>query len=128
MEPSSLAMPEALRPATISAVSTGPSSRTRVIETSVPVLPTCPYCARARDICSAMTAPLKNPVSTTIGQAADADRVHLQDDVVAVVGRAEDVPEGPAGEEEEILNRENRLFQKIEQEGWSPNFDATIEP
>ncbi len=42
MEPSSLAMPDALRPATISAVSTGPSSRTRVMETICPVRPTCP--------------------------------------------------------------------------------------
>ena len=49
------------------AVSTGPSSRTRVSDTSVPVLPTCPYCARARDICSAITAPLKIPIMTTIG-------------------------------------------------------------
>ena len=37
MEPSSLAMPEELRPAIISAVNTGPSSRTSEIETSEPV-------------------------------------------------------------------------------------------
>ena len=68
IEPSSLAMPEALRPAIMSEVSTGPSSRTRVMETTIPVLPTCPYCASARDICRAMTAPLKKPVSTTMGR------------------------------------------------------------
>ena len=45
-------------------------------------------------------------------QAAHPDRVHLQDDVVAVVGLAEDVPEGPSGEEEEILNRELRALSE----------------
>ncbi len=61
-------MPEELRPATISAVSTGPNSRTREIVTSSPVLPTAPYWASALDICSAMTAPVKKPVRTTIGR------------------------------------------------------------
>jgi len=60
-----------LRPATIRAVSTGPSSRTRVSETSVPVLPTCPYCDSARDICSAITAPLKNTRQDRDGETAD---------------------------------------------------------
>jgi hypothetical protein len=35
--------PVELRPATMIAVSTGPSSRTSVRDTSMPVLPTCPY-------------------------------------------------------------------------------------
>ena len=61
------------------------------------------------------------------GQAADADDVHLQHDIVAVMRAAEDVPEGPAGEQEELLNRENRLFQQIQQVGRSPNSDATIQ-
>ena len=30
--------------------------------------PIWPYCASARDICSAMTAPLKKPIMTTIGR------------------------------------------------------------
>ena len=44
IEPSSLAMPEELRPATMTDVSTGPSSRTRMMETTVPVRPVWPYC------------------------------------------------------------------------------------
>ena len=68
MEPSSLAMPEELRPATISEVSTGPNSRTRAMVTSSPVLPTAPYWASAFDNCSAMTAPLKKPVRITMGR------------------------------------------------------------
>ena len=66
MEPSSLAMPEALRPATMRAVSTGPSSRARVMATTVPVCSTWPYLCNAEAICSAMTAPLKKPVMKTI--------------------------------------------------------------
>ena len=51
MEPSSLAMPEALRPATSSAVSTGPSSRTSVMATIWPTWSVAPYCAeRARHL------------------------------------------------------------------------------
>ncbi len=67
IDPNSLAIPVELRPATMIAVSTGPSSRTSVSDTSVPVFPTWPYCDRARDICSAITAPLKEPIMTTTG-------------------------------------------------------------
>ena len=42
IEPSSDAMPDPTRPATISDASTGPSSRTRDTETSPPVNPTAP--------------------------------------------------------------------------------------
>ena len=42
MDPSSLAIPLALRPATSSEVSTGPNSRTRVIETICPICPCAP--------------------------------------------------------------------------------------
>jgi hypothetical protein len=68
MEPSSLAIPEALRPATSSAVSTGPNSRTRVMATIWPTWSVAPYCDRARDICMVMTSPLKNPVRMTMGR------------------------------------------------------------
>ncbi len=61
-------MPEELRPAIIRAVNTGPSSRTREIETSVPVWSTWPYCCNARDICNAITKPAKRPVRITMGR------------------------------------------------------------
>ena len=67
MEPSSLAMPLELRPATINPVSTGPSSRTMESETSLPVNESDPNCCRVLEVCSASTAPVKKPVSTTIG-------------------------------------------------------------
>ena len=67
MEPSSLAMPLELRPATIKPVSTGPSSRTIESETSWPVSDSEPNCCRVLDVCSASTAPVKKPVSTTMG-------------------------------------------------------------
>ena len=53
-------------------------------------------------------------------QAADADGVHLQDDIVAVMRPAENVAEGLAGEHKEILNCGNGLFQEIEQSGRNP--------
>ncbi len=65
IDPSSLAIPEELRPAIMMAVSTGPSSRASVIATRVPVFSTSPYCASARDICSAITTPENKPTRTT---------------------------------------------------------------
>jgi hypothetical protein len=59
IEPSSLAMPLALRPATISPVSTGPSSRTIESETSWPVSESDPKRWRVLELCSASTAPVK---------------------------------------------------------------------
>ena len=67
MEPSSLAMPEALRPETIRPVSTGPSSRTMESETSCPVSDSEPKRSSVFEVCRASTAPVKKPVSTTMG-------------------------------------------------------------
>ncbi len=67
MEPSSLAIPLALRPATIRLVSTGPNSRTMDMETSCPVKASAPNRASEFALCKASTAPVKNPVRTTIG-------------------------------------------------------------
>ena len=67
MEPSSLAMPLALRPATINPVSTGPSSRTIESETSWPVSDERAEAASVLEVCSASTAPVKKPVRTTMG-------------------------------------------------------------
>ena len=96
MEPSSLAMPEELRPATISAVSTGPSSRTRVIDTSVPVLSDLAVLRQRAGHLQRHHGAAEEAGQSHDRQAADADGVHLQDDVVAVVRRAEDVAEGAA--------------------------------
>ena len=67
MEPSSLAMPLEFRPATIKPVSTGPSSRTIENDTSWPVSESEPNCCSVPEVCSASTAPVKKPVSTTMG-------------------------------------------------------------
>ena len=68
MEPSSLAMPDALRPATMRPVISGPSSVTMPMETSCPmrVMPPnrCSVFAEFR----ARSAPMERPVSTTIGR------------------------------------------------------------
>src|SRR4051812_47428240 len=67
MEPSSLAMPDEFRPATIRLVSTGPSSRTMEVETSWPTSVIDPKRCNVLEVCSASTAPVKKPVNTTIG-------------------------------------------------------------
>lgn len=68
IDPSSLAIPDEFRPATISAVNTGPISRTSVIATIMPTWLVAPYVCKARDICNAITAPLKKPVRITTGR------------------------------------------------------------
>ena len=67
IDPSSEAMPEALRPETIKPVSTGPSSLIMEKETSCPVMALAPNCASEVDVWRASTPPVKNPVSRTIG-------------------------------------------------------------
>ena len=62
-----------------------------------------------------MTTPLKKLVRSDNRQAADADDVHLQRDVIAVVRRAENIVERLARQRIEILNRQDRRFQEIEQ-------------
>ena len=67
MEPSSEAMPEALRPDTMRPVSTGPSSLIMESETSLPVRSTAPNCLSVLVDCSVRTAPVKKPARMTIG-------------------------------------------------------------
>jgi hypothetical protein len=67
MEPSSLAIPDEFRPATINPVSTGPSSRTIESATSCPVNDSEPNFCNVLELCKASTAPVKKPVSTTMG-------------------------------------------------------------
>ncbi len=68
IEPSSDAIPEALRPEIISPVSTGPSSLTMESATRLPVMLTAPNCCSDVADCRARTQPVKKPVSTTIGR------------------------------------------------------------
>jgi len=44
------------------------------------------------------------------------------------VGGAENAPDGPAGENEEIIDRGDKPFERIEQAARTSNPDATIEP
>ncbi len=67
MDPSSLAMPDAFRPATRMPVSTGPNSRTMESATSSPMRLMEPKRCRVLALCTASTAPVKNPISTTMG-------------------------------------------------------------
>ena len=57
MEPSSLAIPDAFRPATINPVSTGPNSRTIESETNWPISVIEPKRCNVFALCTASTAP-----------------------------------------------------------------------
>jgi L-aminopeptidase/D-esterase-like protein len=61
-------------------------------------------------------------------QAAHADIVHLQNDIVAIMRPAEYVSQRISSEHKEVLHCQNRLFKEIEQTGGSPLSDATIQP
>ena len=58
-------MPEPTRPVSISAVSTGPSSLIIEALTSRPTNGRAPNWSSVKPDCSASTAPVKSPVSTT---------------------------------------------------------------
>ena len=66
IEPSSLAMELALRPETITPVSTGPSSRIMVTLTNSPVTAVAPKADRVAADCRASTPPVERPESTTM--------------------------------------------------------------
>ena len=65
IEPSSAAMPEPTRPATISPVSTGPSSLTIDALTRRPTIDRAPNWSSVMPDCSASTMPVNMPVSST---------------------------------------------------------------
>src|SRR5713101_6915522 len=67
IDPSSDAIPEAHLPVTSKLVSVGPNSRTNASETASPVNEVCPNRTNCEAVCSTITAPIKNPVSNTIG-------------------------------------------------------------
>ena len=54
-------------------------------------------------------------------QAAHPDRIHLDDNVGAVMRTAEDVPQGAARQGEEFVCRDDRPFQQIQQAGCFPD-------
>jgi hypothetical protein len=66
--PSSAAMPEPMRAPTVSAVSTGASSRNSVSTTTRPTVYCTPKRARKKPNCSEMTSPAKVEVSRAMGR------------------------------------------------------------
>ena len=68
IEPSSLAMPEEFRPATINPVISGPSSVTMPWETSRPMSAIPPKRCKVLAAFSAKRAPTERPVRTTMGR------------------------------------------------------------
>ena len=66
IDPSSLAIDDAFRPATMIPVSTGPSSRIIVRLTNRPVTAVAPNSESVAADCSASTPPVKKPESSTM--------------------------------------------------------------
>ena len=107
IEPSSLAMPEALRPATISPVMSGPSSVTMPSDTSWPMSVTEP------NRCNVLAAVQRQQRTdgesgeNHDGQGADADQVGLLQHVAHVQRTAEEVRERLRREQGVFLNRQH---------------------
>ena len=117
MEPSSLAMPDELRPGHHHGRQHGPQFANQNDGDELPG-------AAGLSVLLQAAAHLQrhHGAGEEAGQqddrnAADADRVHLQQDVVDVVGLAEDVPDGPAGQFVELLNRLDGTLQKVKHDG-----------
>ncbi len=91
MEPSSLAIEEALRPETMTPVSTGPSSRIMVSETNWPVTAVAPKAESVAADCSASTPPVEKPGEHHDRQRSDADDVGLDQELGPVNRRAIEV-------------------------------------
>ena len=110
MEPSSLAMPEALRPETMSAVTTGPISLIMEKLTSWPVKAAAPNWVSVAADCSASTPPRKKPVRMTMGREPTPMMSACMKMSAAVERLAEDVAEGAAGEDGVLLDGEDASF------------------
>src|SRR6202050_5078844 len=89
IEPSSDAIPDALRPDTSSAVTAGPNSRTSASDTASPVNRVSPKTKKSRPCFQHDPAPKKDPRHNNDGQRADPDNVHLFQGVQPVVRRGE---------------------------------------
>ena len=123
MDPSSLAMPLELRPATIKPVSTGPSSRTMESDTSCPVSDSEPNCCSVLEVCNASTAPVKKPVSTTMGSEPTPIRSACMMRVAEIARTREDVADGATGEQGIVLHRRDLFLRKL-----SGREDCMLEP
>ena len=82
--PISAAMPAPTRPPTISAISTGASSRMSESETTLPMNSAPPNSASEYAVCSASTIPMKSEVMADDGDRPHADLIELGDDDCAI--------------------------------------------
>ena len=70
-----------------------------------------PNWARVEEDWSASTPPVKKPVSRTMGMEPTPMESSLSEDVGGIEGPADDVGDGPCGEEGVLLQGENNLFR-----------------
>ena len=110
IEPSSLAMPEALRPATMSPVISGPSSVTMPSETSWPIRVMPPNRCRVLAEFSASKSADGQTRENDNGQGADSDQVGLLQHVAHVKRTAEEVGERLCRQQGVFLHRQGKIF------------------
>ncbi len=113
MDPSSLAIPLELRPATIKPVSTGPSSRTMESETSL-----SGQRQRTELLQRAGGLQRQNRAGEEAGQHDDGQRAYpdlvgLHEGVGKIAGAGKDVGQGAAGEQGIVLHRLNLFLRKL---------------
>ncbi len=84
-----------------------------MIETNVPGAPNLPICCRAVTHLHRHYGAREEAGQNNDGNAADANRVHLQENVVDVVGFSREIQHGPAGQFVELLNRLDGALQNI---------------
>src|SRR6187551_2481545 len=107
IDPSSAAMPDPMRPDSISAVSTGPSSLIIDALTSRPTTGRAPNWSSVSPLCSAS----EKAGEQHHRQRSDADRVELLDDVMAVDRRADDAAKRRGDEVHVFLHLERGFFE-----------------
>ncbi len=117
LEPSSLAIPDALRPATMTA---GPGHRSSLSHEDRSIRRfRCGRFVRTAAGCGPSAwhdGSVKRPGEADDRDAADADCVHLQQDVVDVVGFSGEVQDGPAGQ---------KFVELLNPPGWGPSRKST---
>jgi hypothetical protein len=100
MDPSSLAIPEALRPATSSELKTGPGRAVLIQGTGH---------LQSHDGSAEKAGQDHNR------EAAYPDYVHLAQNVAGIMRSADDVPERPPAQENEILKNKDGRLQDIQE-------------
>ena len=110
IEPSSLAMEQALRPETMTPVSTGPSSRIMVRQTNLPVMAMAPNCRQRGRRLQGQHAAGEEAGEKHNGHGTDTDDVGLNEEFRPVPGLAKHIEERAPGEQGVVLHDKHNVL------------------